>query len=550
MRIRRGNVGARRSGGAARAGTLIVALALPLLATGCGGFFRHYDVAPNGLERTDYELRRLLSEERYDTAFAHIRNDRYAPKDDLLRQLYVGLIAHYAGRHKEAANALEHAAALADDRYTKSISRGALSLVTSDYALKYEPSTTERLLLPYYAALDYLTAGDGAGAAVEARRIATLLERARDDHRDVDPAVVRFLRYFSGAVFESNGDLNDANVAYRNAVLADTGETPGPGALPPRLIGRPEADSGEVVVILERGFVAHRVEQGLFVALGDGEVTALAGGSTNDRYSTARGVATRLLSHHDTDGPDGTLFIGRAGQRYDPGCDAWHPDVAGAATDSIPPDSSVERAPTPVLDLTAAGDAPTAALHRGCDRLHPGAGDIDYLLHIAWPAFHEAAAPTFAARIGSDAGAELSGPALTLNVSSAVVSDFRRELPLLLARTIARASTKYAISRALESEVSKKDEKLGKIVGVLGDAAAVLTERADTRSWTLLPAGISIARLRLHAGTHTLWLLPDGSLSGAPDPDVGDPATSSRQPLGTVDVPVRGVAILSARLWH
>lgn len=34
-------------------------------------------------------------------------------------------------------------------------------------------------------------------------------------------------------------------------------------------------------------------------------------------------------------------------------------------------------------------------------------------------------------------------------------------------------------------------------------STAVL-EQADTRSWTLLPGGISVARIRLPAGTHDL----------------------------------------------
>ncbi|MCA1665292.1 MAG: hypothetical protein LC659_13685, partial [Myxococcales bacterium] len=58
-----------------------------------------------------------------------------APRDELLRALYGASVSYYAGRYAETDAAVAHAENLADDRYTKSISRGAMSLVANDRVL-------------------------------------------------------------------------------------------------------------------------------------------------------------------------------------------------------------------------------------------------------------------------------------------------------------------------------------------------------------------------------------------------------------------------------
>src|SRR5690606_8695250 len=104
-----------------------------------------------------------------------------APDDDVLHALYEGVLAYYAGDYARSAAVLDAAAHAADDRITRSISRSAMSLVSNDLVLPYEPGRTERLLLPYYAALARIRLGDHEGAAVEARRLSALLQQYRDD---------------------------------------------------------------------------------------------------------------------------------------------------------------------------------------------------------------------------------------------------------------------------------------------------------------------------------------------------------------------------------
>ncbi len=484
---------ARRTTALARRLAAAAGLALAVASAGCAGLLRHYDRAPDGLARTDFELRRLLGEARFDTAFHRVTADRgYAPGDDLLRDMYVGLLAHYAGRHEDAATAFEGAVDLAEDRYTKSISRGVLSLISSDYSLAYEPPPTERMLLPCYAAMDYLSAGETEAAAVEARRLGSLLEQARE-HDDLPDGLAPFLRTFAGAVFEVAGETNDADVAYRNAFALVGDSTGGAPVMPP---GR-----GAVVLVLERGFVAHRVEQNLVVPLLEDEADALSSGRDETKVGAVTGIAGRITAQA----------------------------LAGAAP-------YWEGRP----------DRRTFVVGRHFDR-RDDTGDLAYLLRVAWPAYTGRRAPTATPVVTGDSTAESVGPSLSLDVSASVVADFHRELPVLLARTVARATAKMVLTKAVEKEASKKDEALGKLAGILGNAGAVLTERADTRSWTLLPGRIDIVRVNVPPGRYAFSMEGDRvNVQRVDGPSAPGPAGR----LGVVDVVAGRTTILPARLWR
>src|SRR5688500_3462832 len=129
---------------------------------GCARLLNSYDVAPDGLQRAEHEFRGYLSSGRPDSALLYLNNPKKKnafPKDDLLLLLFEGVAAHYAADYQRSASVFDQASLLAEDRSTKSISKAALSLMVNDLSLAYEPSRTERLLLPYYAALSYSNAG-------------------------------------------------------------------------------------------------------------------------------------------------------------------------------------------------------------------------------------------------------------------------------------------------------------------------------------------------------------------------------------------------------
>lgn len=503
---------------------LALALALALLP-GCAGVLRSYDVAPSGLTRTEEELRRALRSGRADSVLVQrLLAGEAAPGDELLRALQGGIAAYYAGRYAESGALLDVAAALSEERVTKSVSRSALALLTNDGALPYEASRTERLLIPYYGALAYLRQDDLEGAAVEARRLAALLQQHEDDVAgEAEERLHAMLRYVAGAVFEAYGDRNDAAVSYRHA--AGLG-----GSLDTALVRVP-ADSGDVVVLLDHGFVAHRVEQSLNLLLVPDELHRLRDGDPDGRLAFGDVLAGRVMTHAGSG-------AGRAhGPTYVPASDNLLAVLATGGGERCREPRSGGRATGKGTALPASADS-TSAVRPVSTRVPAPVCDDDdddtpYLLRVAWPAYRWSSGPPADARVrwvANEAGAGV----VYADISEAVVHDFQRELPLIVARTLVRGAAKAAITRGAEKKLEEKHEGLGRLVGILGNVGNALLERADTRSWHLLPGAIGVARVRLPAGEQALTVqLADGR----------------ELALGSLHVRGGRTAVVNARSW-
>jgi hypothetical protein len=477
---------------------LAVLLTAALLSGGCAGVLRSYHVAPSGLQQDEDRLRRLLAGSQAPAAFERVRRD--APGDEMLHALYHGILAYHAGEYLESARVLDIAAHIADERMTKSISRSAFSLITNDLVLPYEPGPTERLMIPYYAGMARLRAGDLDGAAVEARRLSQLLQRYDDGGPQLAPGMRATLRYVAGAIFELAGEQADADVAYRNAFAADSTLR--------ALHEEAQPGTGSVIVVLEQGFVAHRVEQGLAVLLLPEEVDAIAHGDTENRAAVSAFVAARVLeragaAHAYAAGPQ------RGGLLHVP-----------APERSVVPRTKrrlvcqpAEAAPAVAADSGKVGRATPVSAQQTCTEKEEPVDELPYLLKVAWPVYRSEYRPQRA--VVSAAGTDRAFAA-TADVSRGVVADFDAERALIVARTIARGAAKLALTKGAERKLEEKNEAAGRVLGVLGNIGNVLTERADTRSWHLLPASISVIRVRLPEGTHDLAVTTAGAAGGRP----------------------------------
>lgn len=470
-------------------------LAAALSLSGCASAFSGYDLAPNGLPRSEDDLRRGLAAEPERTYEAVVEGDGELPDDDLLRLLYAATTARYAGEYRASSQFLDVAGYVAEDRVTESVSRQALSFITSDRALPYTPSRMERLMVPYLAAVDFLQLGDLGGAAVEARRIEALLDRYDEGTpRDEIPETSRFLHYLAAAIFDAAGDRNAADVAYRRAGVDGPG-VDGAYAQPPV----PADSLGDVVVLVERGFVPHRVEQSVVVALPTTQVSKLTDGSVGEKAAAAAAAAGQIvLSAAAIYGNRGPYYTDHGYRRplhlspWRDECDGWNrPDW--------------------------------------CD------DDIDpYFLRISWPVLYHDPVPDRPIRIRAD---QLEAePGRRLDVSAGIRRDFSDERSTIIARTVFRAATKLVLTETAEDAVKEKDKTAGEIVGFLLNLGTLLTERADTRSWHLLPGSVEMVRLRLPAGSHELALDDDGW----PGRDI---------PLGTVAVRPGATTFVAHRVW-
>jgi uncharacterized protein len=116
-------------------------------------------------------------------------------------------------------------------------------------------------------------------------------------------------------------------------------------------------------------------------------------------------------------------------------------------------------------------------------------------------------------------------------VDDAASADERRDRLAMLARAAARAGAKYALAKAA------KDGK-GELAGTLANYGASLLERADVRSWHLLPQEIQLLRAKVPAGTHVARL------------QVIEGGIARMIEIGSVAVRPGALTIETVRLWR
>lgn len=420
----------------------------------------------------DAWLRHHVMYGEYQSALTFLEGRTGAPGDPLWRALQRGLVLHQAGEFEASNTALEWAEVEADLRYTKSLRRAAGSLVVSDRVLAFTPSGAELAMIPYYRMLNYLGLRDLVGAGVEARKANALLGRMErgEEARCGEDAMVRYL---AGLVLAATGDRNDALVSLRTAEEGFRGCGAGAAVRVPEAIGADlvrvaralgvgeVADSaaaryaveilpaagGDLLLLVEHGFVAHRVEEALHVPIFPADVEGIGSDDEAGILEAAARITARLLEN--------------ALQRA-----AW-----GASFD----------------------DHPAVQVAQALD----GA----YVLRLAWPGLRREGREWQQVRVFVNDSLATVTPVGDL--STLTEQELHDRRVALVTRTVARGVAKYLISREAEERAEKKGgEVAGFLVGRLTNLAANELERADTRSWSLLPDQISMVRARLPAGEH------------------------------------------------
>ena len=362
-----------------------------------------------------------------------------------------GLITHYGDQFDESNRTFELAEITSDDLYTKSISREAVSLVTSDNLRSYAGSQYERLLIHYYRAFNYVYLNMPDDALVECRKASNLLQFYADADENYEFVGAAFIAYLSAILYEWAGDWNDAFIAYRWAERAYKQYGP---------LGVPfPQDVGESLVRLAR-------------KLGFREEF--------ERYAAAYGEPPENI-------PDsGELIL-----LYETGFAPFKIEE-----NIVFPILKVD----PIVQEDADRDEKkvreySRTLMRRRNRRYKEV-EIEYLLRVAIPAYRSNR-PRIAGIDAATAHGDVSG-VLVEDVEAAAMKTFESELPTIMLRTVVRGVLKYLGFRRANQE--------GEVVGKLVNLLNVATESADTRSWQTLPNQIFLVRMRLPAGKHNIRL--------------------------------------------
>ncbi len=416
---------------------------LPFLALLCLSF----GCSPYSMEKVQ------IAFEQGDFDGALIELDAKGKRQAKLPYLFErGLIAHYGDRFNESNRTFELAEITSDDLYTKSISREAVSLVTSDNLRAYAGSQYERLLIHYYRAFNYVYLNMPDDALVECRKASRLLQFYADADENYEFVGAAFIAYLSGILYEWAGDWNDAFIAYRWAERAykEYGGAlgvPFPQDVGTSLVrlaaklgfreefekyaatyGEPSEDppdSGELILLYETGFVPPKIEQNIVFPILKSDPIVQEDADRDEKK--VREYARELSS--------------RRNRQY----------------------KEIQ---------------------------------IEYLLRVAIPAYRSNR-PRLVGIAANTAHGHTTG-VLVEDIEAAALKTFESELPTIMIRTIVRGVLKYLGFR----QANKK----GEVAGLLANVLNVVTESADTRSWQTLPNQIFLVRTRLPAGTHNITL--------------------------------------------
>ncbi len=176
----------------------------------------------------------------YDSAAAGLEaakvDGKFGHKDRVVYYVDAGLAYHYAGLYDSSNARLHEAELAAEELFTKSISKAALSLLLNDNALEYAGEDYEVLYTNLFSALNYISLGKFDDAFVEIKRANLKLELLEDKYADAVMTLQRgaeedtnavqidydikpvrfhnsaFARYLSMHMYAADGRYDDARI--------------------------------------------------------------------------------------------------------------------------------------------------------------------------------------------------------------------------------------------------------------------------------------------------------------------------------------------------
>ena len=372
-----------------------------------------------------------------------------AAKDDLLHMLQEGYLDSLSGDWQGSNLAFDAAERRYQELYTVSLSNEAFSLITSDNSRPYRSNEQEMALIPYYRIFNYVQLGKFPDALVEARK-------ANNKHKvdasqldkmgEKDIRFKAFLNYYTGLLYASQGESNDAIVSLRNAYkLYQYGNShfglPVPRWLP--------AD-----------YYNAAVQMGL-----KDEVRPLSKPYPDIAARAAQSQRQNLV-----------LFLESGFVPYREGVDIFLPIYKTDKND----EAARYYQKTYGGNIYAYQTKPAK---------------LDQFLRISFPKLVPFPGGVASCQLLLPNGSSLSSEN-SLNLAQVTDLQFKQDLGDILLRTLIRTLAKEGTLKSAQD----KSSGLGALVNIFN----VATEQADTRSWLLLPERIDLVKASVPAGTSSI----------------------------------------------
>lgn len=184
-------------------------LLLTILCSSCMNYYQ-----------TIYSFNSNFEKGNFKEAEAALAKDKKAEtrKTKLLYYMNRGVVASLQGNYAESNAFLEKAYMLGED-YQVNYLNEAASFLLNPNIVEYKGEDFEILLVHYYKALNFLKIGDKEAALVECKRMDIKLSKLSSKYTSENKFQRdAFIHLLMGIIYEANGDVNNAFIAYRNAV--------------------------------------------------------------------------------------------------------------------------------------------------------------------------------------------------------------------------------------------------------------------------------------------------------------------------------------------
>ncbi len=459
-----------------RPGVLIAACASLLVLTGC---------ANRGLVRYDKVVKRAAAQD-YLEAAAFLRAEKsglYGGQSELLYNMDMGLLFHYAGRHDSSIVYFARAAGVHDALFTRSVTNEAAALLVNDNARPYRARPYEILWLRVFQAFNYLAIGDPDGARVEMRQAQILVDGFRrtadaGEYRD-DP----LYRGTAALVYDLLGERDDAAISVFHAVKSyRDAKTAVPQSLEIYACGLlAAADRPDDIRLLELECPASTlVKRGVGTERGEIVVVGMLGRAPALGETAFQGTWVRdgVLVYHYRDADGNTV------------------------TNALP----------------APGLPPSEAAKAGRTR-----SGTTFSIKWAMPSLREVPVRSQVLKVSpvsGPIGAAAARPAHMVvgepwaNSGDLLEQDLEANRTAILLRTVTRVVVRTIAAEKTKAELRSDNPLLNLLTNLGTDFLSGQLEKADVRSWFLLPRTVQFARLTVPVGRHTLEVRAEGEGGG------------------------------------
>lgn len=444
-----------------RVAAITWALLCALLLAGC---------ANRGLTRYEKITKRASSGEFLEAASALRKNkaDLYGSRSDLLYNLDLGILYHYAGRHDSSIVFLERAARIHDDLFTRSVSNEAAALLANDNLRPYRGRPYELVWMRVMQSFNYLATGNLDGARVEIRQAQLLMDEFRRTAGKGDAAYRDdpLFRGTAAMVYAALGETDDAAISAYHAVKhyrdADRRPPAGLAAFACRQLAA--ADRRDDIRLLK--------------------LDCTVPGARSPGRDSGEVVVVGLVGRSPALGE--TVFWGTW---IRDGMLVYHYRDANGKT---------------VTDALPAPGLPPSEAQRGNTR-----SGTTLTIKWAMPSLREVPSQADALRVSTPAG-EVEGEAWG-DTRALLENDLDANRTALLLRTVTRVVVRTLATEKAKAEMRTDNPWLNLLTNLGADFLSGQLEQADVRMWFLLPRTVQVARVALPAGTHTVQLGATGS---------------------------------------